>query len=185
MPRKSVKNKAIQAQPKRKGGQQSKYSPDMAKRIAVLCRMGATDVDIADFFTVDIRTVERWRVEHDSMRRASKAGKGPADDRVERSLYQRAIGYTYESERQFHYQGKVIRAAVREHVPPDTTACIFWLKNRRREEWRDRYDADHSHTHGITGEFEAFIRSLSRAPAKLIEHVAEPERLEMRVLKST
>jgi len=65
-------------------------------------------------------------------------GKEPADERVTRSLYQRAIGYSYDAVKVFLDPDtkKPIYAPYREHVHPDTTACIFWLKNRRPK----RYD---------------------------------------------
>jgi hypothetical protein len=65
-------------------------------------------------------------------------GKGQPDDRVERSLYQRAVGYTYSSEKIFHHQGTITRAECVEHVPPDPGAAKLWLTNRRGEEWRDK-----------------------------------------------
>ena len=50
----------------------------------------------------------------------------------------------------FQYEGSPVVVPYREHVAPDTTACIFWLKNRRRNEWRDV----HKHEHGQPGDFD-------------------------------
>ena len=69
-----------------------------------------------------------------------KSGKEVADNRVERSLYNRAVGYTFDSEKVFQHQGEIVRAKTVEHVPPDTTAGIFWLKNRKPAEWRDKIE---------------------------------------------
>jgi hypothetical protein len=67
-----------------------------------------------------------------------------ADDRVERSLYNRAIGYSYDAVKIFcDKNGKVTRVPCREHVPPDVTACIFWLKNRNPAKWRDVQNVEH------------------------------------------
>ena len=107
-----------------------------------LCALGATNVDLADFFDVDIRTVERWASTYLEFCRAIKIGKAETDDRVERSLLQRALGYTYDAEKVFMYKGQIVRAKTREHVPPDTTAMIFWLKNRRPKDWRDKQVLD-------------------------------------------
>jgi hypothetical protein len=71
-------------------------------------------------------------------------GKGQPDDRVERSLYQRAVGYTYSSEKIFHHQGAITRAECVEHVPPDPGAAKLWLTNRRAEEWRDMTYNEHA-----------------------------------------
>ncbi|MCB1470819.1 MAG: helix-turn-helix domain-containing protein [Rhizobiaceae bacterium] len=122
----------------------SKYKPEFAEQARKLCLLGATNTDLADFFNVSINTIDNWAAAHEAFLGALKVGKEEADNRVERSLYQRAVGYTFESEKVFCQQGAVVRAAIREHVPPDTTAQIFWLKNRRKDEWRDKQE------HGIT-----------------------------------
>jgi hypothetical protein len=66
--------------------------------------------------------------------------------RVERSLYQRAVGYSYEAVRIFMPAGhnKPVYAPCIEHVPPDTTAGIFWSKNRMPERWRDQQNIEHT-----------------------------------------
>jgi hypothetical protein len=69
---------------------------------------------------------------------ALKGGKDSADDRVERSLYQRAVGYTYDAVHFSSFQGNVTETPYREHVAPDVVAQIFWLKNRRPDQWRDK-----------------------------------------------
>jgi len=122
----------------------SKFKPEFVEQARKLCELGATDEEIAGFFDVSARTLYRWQAEHEEFCQALKAGKVAADERVERSLYHRAVGYTFDSEKVFQYQGEVIRAAVREHVPPDTTAGIFWLKNRRPDQWRDKHDIEHT-----------------------------------------
>lgn len=132
-------------------GRPSSYKLEYVKQAEKLCRLGATDVELADFFEVSVRTIANWSVEHDEFLQALTRGKEPADDRVVRSLYHRAVGYTFESEKVFQYQGEIVRAAIREHVPPDTTAIIFWLKNRRKADWRDRVEQ-------VTGSPDDFAR---------------------------
>jgi hypothetical protein len=62
-----------------------------------------------------------------------------------RSLYQRAVGYSYNAEKIFcDKNGNVTKVPYREHVPPDVTACIFWLKNRDPAHWHDAWQVDHS-----------------------------------------
>ena len=130
--------KPVQPEGKHAGGRPAKYQEGFAKQAAKLCTLGATDEELADFFEVSIRTVANWKVRHPEFLQALKTGKDAADDRVERSLYQKAIGYSFDGEKVFQHQGAVVRAKTREHVPPDTTAAIFWLKNRRPEQWRDK-----------------------------------------------
>ena len=65
------------------------------------------------------------------MRHHSTAKAQQRGLRIALRLFSRATGYPYETEKVFQQRGKVVRATITEHVPPDTTACIFWLKNRR------------------------------------------------------
>lgn len=127
-----------------KRGRPTAYKPECAEQAEKLCKLGATDVELADFFKVSINTIANWQRQHPEFLGALKAGKEEADNRVERSLFHRANGYTFESEKVFQFQGEIVRAETREHVPPDTTACIFWLKNRRPDLWRDKQDHEHS-----------------------------------------
>lgn len=60
-----------------------------------------------------------------------------------KSLYRRANGYDQPSEKIFCYEGEVVRADTSTHIPPDTTAAIFWLKNRRPDLWRDKHVQEH------------------------------------------
>lgn len=122
------------------GGRPSAFKKEYVEQARKLCRLGSTDEDLADFFKVSIRTISNWKSEHEEFLQALKAGKDEADDRVERSLYQKAVGYTHEAVHFSSFQGKVTATPYREHVPPDTTAAIFWLKNRRKEDWRDRHE---------------------------------------------
>jgi len=124
-------------------GRPTKYKPEYAARAKELCERGAIDAELAAEFDVTIGTIWQWQRRYPEFFNAVKVGKDVADDRIERSLYDRGVGYTYETEKIFQYQGKIIRAKVIEHMPPDVTACIFWLKNRRPAEWRDKQVVEH------------------------------------------
>lgn len=124
-------------------GRPTNYKAEYAKQAEKLCRLGATDIELADFFEVSDRTIYRWKHEHEEFCQALKAGKDEADDRVERSLYAKATGYSYDAVKIFNHQGEILEAPYREHVPPSDTAAIFWLKNRRKEDWRDKQDVEH------------------------------------------
>jgi hypothetical protein len=125
------------------GGRPSKFKPEFVEQAAKLGALGATDREIAEFFGVDERTLNRWKHDRPEFCQSLNVGKEPADARVEQSLYRRAIGYTFDSEKVFQFQGAIVRTPVVEHVPPDTTAAIFWLKNRRPNEWRDVHRIEH------------------------------------------
>lgn len=115
------------------------------------CRLGATDQELADMLGVSLRTIQNWRVSKTEFAAVLKAGKDIADDRVERSLYQRAIGYEQEEVKIFMPSGaeNPVYAPFRAKVAPDVTAAIFWLKNRRSQEWRDKSVTEHSFSEGM------------------------------------
>lgn len=120
-------------------GRPSSYKPEFAKQATKIAELGATDQELADFFDVDVRTIYRWKHDHIDFCHALKLGKDVADTRVERSLYQKAIGYEQDEVKIFMPGGadKPVYAPYRAKIAPDTTAAIFWLKNRRSQEWRD------------------------------------------------
>jgi hypothetical protein len=125
-------------------GRPSKYDPKFCDQVVKLCKLGATDLEVADFLEVNIATLYRWKTAHPEFCEALKTGKDEADERVKASLYHKAIGYSFDSEKVFQHQGEVIRVPTREHVPPSDTACIFWLKNRDPANWRDKQEQEHS-----------------------------------------
>lgn len=122
-------------------GRPSLYKPEFAIQAEKLCKLAATDIEIADFFEVDVRTIYRWKAEHDEFCQALKTGKDIADERVERSLFARANGYEHEEVDIRVVNGEIVQTPIRKYYPPDTTAAIFWLKNRRKETWRDKTES--------------------------------------------
>ncbi|MGV8823024.1 terminase [Methylibium petroleiphilum] len=115
----------------------------MVEQARKLCLLGATDQEVADFFEVSTRTIYRWKALHDAFCQALKAGKAEADDRVERSLFSRATGYEHDEVDIRVVDHRIVQTRLRKYYPPDTTAAIFWLKNRKPEEWRDKIDHEH------------------------------------------
>lgn len=118
-------------------GRPSKFKPAFVAQAEKLCKLGATDMEIADFFEVEVRTLYRWKAENDEFCQALKAGKEQADDRVERSLYARANGYEHDEVDIRVVDHAIVQTSIRKYYPPDTTAAIFWLKNRKAAEWRE------------------------------------------------
>lgn len=117
----------------------SEYKSAYAEGARKLAKLGATDAEIADFYDVDVRTIYRWKNAHDEFCQALKVGKDEADARVERALYHRAVGYEQQEVKIFMPAGKdePVYAPYTAKIVPDTTAAIFWLKNRNPEKWRD------------------------------------------------
>jgi hypothetical protein len=127
--------------PKHAGGRPSKFKQEYIEQAGKLCRLGATDADLADFFEVNITTIWRWRAASiEFCNIIQNVEKEFADNRVQRSLYQRACGYSYDAVKIFSTPQGIVQVPYREHVPPDVAACFIWLKNRRRDIWRDRHN---------------------------------------------
>lgn len=115
----------------------SKYNADYVEQAQKLCALGATDAELADFFKVAVSTIALWKVEHKEFSDALKIGKEVSDTRVEQKLYQRAMGYECDEVDIRVINGEVVQTPIRKVYPPDTTAAIFWLKNRKPKEWRE------------------------------------------------
>lgn len=122
----------------------TKFKPEFIKAAAAMCRLGATDIEIADGLGIEVRTLYRWKAEDKAFCQALKAGKSEADDRVARSLYARANGYEHNEVDIRVIDQQIVQTPIRKFYPPDTVAAIFWLKNRRPDEWRDKTDISHS-----------------------------------------
>ncbi|MDB5705135.1 MAG: terminase [Sphingomonas bacterium] len=117
-------------------GRPSPYRPEHADQARKLCRNGMTDREVADILGISPRTFYRWCGEHDDFADAVRVGKDRADERVERALYQRAVGYDYEDVKVFAggAKGPVI-VPVTVHVPADVRAGTQWLRCRQPDAW--------------------------------------------------
>ena len=123
---------------------ESKYRPEYAERAAEMCRNGAVPRELAHAFDVSDRTIQSWRMIHTEFRDAVRQGNDVADDRVEMSLYHRAIGYAHEDIDIKVVDGEIVITELTKHYAPDVEAAKFWLTNRRPEKWRNKTDVQHS-----------------------------------------
>lgn len=130
--------------PKSRGGRPSSFKPEFAGQATKLCRLGAIDTDLADFFGVSETTINNWKDAHPEFLEALKAGKAEADAEVADRLFQRATGYEHDEVKVFLHEGEPVIVPLVKRYAPDTTAAIFWLKNRRPDLWRDKQDIEHS-----------------------------------------
>lgn len=128
---------------------QPKVWPVDLDQVRTLFSRGFTNLEVAEFYKVTERCVSKWVADHPEFAEAMRAGKAQADECVERALYARAMGSvvkeTTEDDQAFsgHGIGKsACRKTTTKELPPDTTACIYWLKNRRPEKWRDRQEIE-------------------------------------------
>lgn len=127
-------------------GKRGVYKPEFAAQAAKLCRLGATNKDLADFFGVIEKSIDNWISKYPKFAATVQAAKDEADARVIKSLYQRAIGYSHPAVKIFNNDGQPMVVPYTEYYPPDTTACIYWTKNRMPKEWRDRQEVEHGVT---------------------------------------
>jgi hypothetical protein len=167
-----------------------------AEIIEKLCALGHIDFEIAGFFGISVPHLAKWKAMRPEIASALKAGKEIADERVERSLYSRATGYSYEAVKIFNDKGAVTQVPYVEHCPPDTVACIFWLKNRRTEFWKDKREivatGDGKNLNDLTNdeldrqvvealrraqEYDRKIDELARAQGSAPARPAKPDRV--------
>lgn len=140
------------------GGRKSEYREEYVELAYNYCLLGATDEELAKFFDVSEKTINNWKEMHKEFYSALKKGKEIADANVASRLYQKAMGYEHDDiELKVVSIGnnmgsEVQEVPVRKYYPPDTTAAIFWLKNRQPKNWRDKQDIEH------TGEIDIKVR---------------------------
>jgi len=125
-----------------KEGRPTKYEPSFNKQVIKLCRLGATDKEIADFFDVCEKTINNWKIEYPEFLQSIKKGKIEADMKVANSLFKRAVGYKHKEDKIFNNNGAPLIVPTMKHYPPDPTAIIFWLKNRQPNTWRDKKEIE-------------------------------------------
>lgn len=132
----------------KKNGRPTSFKPEYVAQAFKLALLSATDVQLADFFEVAESTITKWKLDYPKFSAALKKGKDDADAAVVKSLYHRAIGYEHPAvkiitvARGNNEGADVQEVPYTEHYPPDTTAAIFWLKNRQSANWRDRKEVD-------------------------------------------
>lgn len=124
----------------RKVGRPTDYDPEYNEQARKLCLLGATDEELADFFGVTEQTINNWKIAHPEFFESIKEGKERADSEVASKLFHRACGYSHEAVQIAvdAKTGKDHAVPYIKHYPPDTAAGIFWLKNRRKKDWREK-----------------------------------------------
>lgn len=104
-------------------------------------RDGLTEEQIANNIGISRQSLWEWKKKEVDILNALKKGKEVVDIEVENALLKRALGYTITLKKQkVDKEGCVHDLFEDVHVPGDTTAQIFWLKNRRKQQWRDKVE---------------------------------------------
>lgn len=126
----------------RKVGRPRKFQEEYIEQARKLCELGATDLQLANFFNVVESTLHKWKHDFPAFSDAIKEGKVSIDDAVEKSLLNRAMGMTLEEWKEEESDNGVKKTHTKKQIAGDTTAQIFWLKNRRPDKWRDKQQVD-------------------------------------------
>lgn len=124
-----------------KGKYEEWLTPEGLLLIEGWARDGLTDEQIATNMGIVPSTLYEWKKKYSELSDTLKKGKEVVDRQVENALLKRALGYRYD---EVTYEDGLETKRVTKEVQPDTTAQIFWLKNRKREMWRDKQDIEHS-----------------------------------------
>lgn len=129
-----------------KGKYEYWITPEGLLKIEGWARDGLTDEQIAHNIGISVSTLNNWKNNHVEILESLKKGKEVVDRQVENALLKRALGYEYEEVKEKFECGVMTeRIVTKKEVVADTTAQIFWLKNRKPEKWRDKPEyEDHS-----------------------------------------
>lgn len=132
-------------------GRPTDYREEYNEQAFKLCLLGATDKELADFFGVCEATINNWKNDYPLFLESLKNGKTTADAEIAASLFKRAKGAIVTQEQAFkmkstsfedgkksHEEEVIEIVELKQELPPDTSAAIFWLKNRQPDKWREK-----------------------------------------------
>ena len=128
------------------GGRPTVYKPENAEIARHACMLGASNETLAERFEVSRRTIDNWITAIPEFSDAVRHGRQVADESVVAALYARATGMERKSIKVVEGDGGQVTTTHTVQALPDVRACIFWLRNRRPEQWREnRAPADYQY----------------------------------------
>ena len=151
-------------------GRPTAYKPEYNQLAYNYCLLSALDTDLARYFGIAESTLYEWKLKYPDFAEAIKNGREIADQEVAQSLRKRAMGYKQKVTKVMQYQGVPIKVEVEEEVPPDTTAAIFWLKNRQGKNWRDKQEI------ALTAEVEPDMEAVNSRINELLANLTPEEK---------
>lgn len=153
-----------------KGKYQKWLEPEGLLKIEGWAHDGLTDEQIAVNMGINVATLYAWKNKYNEISEALKRGKEVVDRQVENALLKRALGYEYEEISEKYELGILTeRKVTKKQVVPDTTAQIFWLKNRKPDEWRDKRDVESK----VEFESDGFMDALKAGTAELFQKAGD------------
>lgn len=127
--------------------------PDKLILLEGWARDGLSEEQIAKNMGIGRTTLYEWKQKEPNIANTIKKGKEVVDFEVENALLKKALGYNvplrkafkvkeviYENGKRLKETERIEYATEEMHVPADTTAQIFWLKNRKKNQWRDKVE---------------------------------------------
>lgn len=121
-------------------GRPTLKTEDRINKTLELAREGKTNKQIAEIIGVVESTVKRWMSLDFEFSAAVKQLKQEADELVEASLFKSALGYDRTLKKNLVTKDNVIPYEDTTYYPPNPTSMIFWLKNRKPKQWKDRVE---------------------------------------------
>lgn len=128
---------------KSNAGRPTDYKEEYCELAKNYCLLGATDIELSNFLGVCEKTLNVWKNKHPEFLQSIKAGKEEADALVASKLFHKACGFSHKDIKFATHEGVITDSKEYDkHYPPDSTAAIFWLKNRQKKNWRDKNEVE-------------------------------------------
>src|SRR6266699_1517678 len=169
------------------------YHQRFAEMAVKVARLGATERELAEAIGIGLGVLKHWKKRHPEFREALRNARLEADLNVADRLYLRATGYSHpavkimsvkhairDDDGKLRIIDEVVHEPYTEHYPPDTTAAIFWLKNRRPDLWKDVTQQDRK----VTAEVDLQV-SLNDAREQLSAQLNQASRRLFSELEAT
>lgn len=125
-----------------KPGRPTDFNERIQATIVRLIKEGKTEAEIAGLLSISKTTLQNWKGKHPDFLVAVRQAREVADTLVEAALFSRAIGCSHPETKVFIYEGCPVTEEITKHYPPDTQAAMFWLRNRKPKEWREKNEGD-------------------------------------------
>lgn len=142
-------------------GRKTDYKEEYNDLAYKFCLLGSTDKQMAIFFDVVEKTLNNWKKIYPKFLQSLKDGKEKADAEIAKSLFHRAKGYSHPDVHISNYKGEITITDITKHYPPDTAACMIWLKNRAG--WKDSRENDSGIGENAEGYFKAIADAISKS----------------------
>jgi hypothetical protein len=161
----------------KRGNFELKFRNDFMRQVYYLAKLGARDVDIAQFFGITISTLDSWKVKNLDFIEALKEGKWMFGFRVSETLGNRALGYDYEEVEYSQHVDRFgdirdLKKVTQKHMAPDVTAIIFFLKNRHRDLWADVNKTEVDARYQVELSKKLDLTVLSEEERKMVKSIA-------------